>query len=435
MMFFMLIFLMGVFDAGLQVLKLNHSGIGTSRPCIVIHYSCIIRHICQCSGMSETSSHILVLLHRITGQDRETLRGILGYAAARPGWILHHHLPVPGFGDPLSVLLKRLRPAGILLEGWRFTDAELSLARKAGVPVVAVMGPIRPGCSWVKEDPKAAARAALEHFREEGLRHVAYVSHANDCFAEKEERHAAFLELAREEGMDCHSYPSAPSRNRRVEETRLRRFLRELPKPCGVICFTASVAVVVLEHCDALDIGVPSELAVMATAANQLECRMTQSPLTTLDLDDRRIGREAAALLDRQIKNGQARDELVTIPPAGVVADRSTDISATRDPSLGRALEIMRTGLAEPLRAPEVARAAGMSVRKMQNLFARIRGRSFGEELRRLRREHALRLLRETRLSVEAIAEASGFSHASHLNRILKEDLGKTPGEVRMAAL
>ncbi len=382
--------------------------------------------------MNDHSRHILVLLHRITGQHRETLRGILEFAAARPGWILQHHLPVSGFEDPLPMLIRRLRPAGIILEGWPYSDADLSVARETDIPTVAVMGRVRPGCAWVKEDLLAGARAALQHLEDEKLRHLAYISHAHDCFAEKEERHAAFLEVAGEKGIDCQSYPSRPSRNRRSAGARLREFLQELPKPCGVVCFTAQIAAEVLEHCDALGLDVPSDLAVVATAANELERRMTQPPLTTLDLDDRRIGREAASLLDRQMETGRPTSEIVNIPPAGIIADRSTDVSATRDPALGRALEMMRTRLGETLRAPEVARSAGMSVRKMQSLFSEIRGRTYGEELRRLRREHALRMLRNTGLSIEAIAAASGFAHASHLNRVFQEDLGKTPGEVRL---
>ena len=402
------------------------------RLCVRPQLDCVFPQFLYEYLMKTSQRRVMVISSLGSGQHRELLQGIVEFAASMPTWSLHHHMALKSIRQPLPVLLERLQPDGVILEGWQISNGELSLIRKAGIPAVGVFGQPRERCSWVLDDTAAGARMAIEHFEKEGQRQLAFISHSADVKPVLEPRHEAFrVEAARRPGISAASFPEKPGRDRIQTSEHLAQFLLDLPKPSGVLCFTAQIAEEVLALCEVNGIDIPGDLAVLATGADSLERRMTHPRLSSLDPGDRRIGYEAAAMLHRQITAGQLTDEVLTIPPGGIWAEESTDVTATRDPNLRRALQIMRARLGEPLRAPQIARSAGMSERKMNYLFRDIRGRSFGEELRLIRLKQAQEMLRETSLSLEVIAATCGFGQASHMNKVFQDHLGATPGQVR----
>jgi LacI family transcriptional regulator len=58
-------------------------------------------------------------------------------------------------------------------------------------------------------------------------------------------------------------------------------------------------------------------------------------------------------------------------------------------------------------------------------------GRSPKEEIQRLRFRMVERLLSDTDLTIDAIAEQTGFTHSHYLQAAFKERLGMTPGAFR----
>lgn len=97
-------------------------------------------------------------------------------------------------------------------------------------------------------------------------------------------------------------------------------------------------------------------------------------------------------------------------------------------------LHHLRTNYAEPLRLPDVAKKAGMSVPAFSRAFKQATGTSFLAYLREVRVEHTKRLLTTTPLIAEEIAHACGFQSQHHLIRSFKKVTGETPGAYREAA-
>src|SRR6185437_7556658 len=100
-------------------------------------------------------------------------------------------------------------------------------------------------------------------------------------------------------------------------------------------------------------------------------------------------------------------------------------------PALLTALEKMAANLEKPLSRARIARAAGVSERQLDRLFAAHRGCGFLDDYHRLRLEHARRLLRQSALSVSEIAFATGYSSVSHFGRAFRRQFGATPGAAR----
>jgi AraC family transcriptional regulator, glycine betaine-responsive activator len=103
----------------------------------------------------------------------------------------------------------------------------------------------------------------------------------------------------------------------------------------------------------------------------------------------------------------------------------------THHPALLAALETMETTIESPLPRAAIARAAGLSPRHLDRLFAAELGMTWSDVYRKLRLEHALRLLRQSPLSLAQIAYATGFSSPGHFSRAFRAMFGLPPGTWR----
>jgi CheY-like chemotaxis protein/AraC-like DNA-binding protein len=104
-----------------------------------------------------------------------------------------------------------------------------------------------------------------------------------------------------------------------------------------------------------------------------------------------------------------------------------------------RLMEFVAQSYRKPLRAQDLARAAGVSVHHLAHMAHQRLGISLMEYLTRFRLEVARHLLTATRLNIDQVAGEAGFSSASHLSRAFLGHSGYRPGDyrrrVRMAGM
>ena len=99
----------------------------------------------------------------------------------------------------------------------------------------------------------------------------------------------------------------------------------------------------------------------------------------------------------------------------------------THHPKLLRLLEKMETTLEQPMDRTAMAAFAGITPRHLDRLFASQMGTTFHAVYRRMRLEHARRLLRQSAMSVAEVAMATGFASASHFSRVYRAEMGASP--------
>ena len=97
------------------------------------------------------------------------------------------------------------------------------------------------------------------------------------------------------------------------------------------------------------------------------------------------------------------------------------------NPYVQRAYEIMEERFTQPLRMSEVAAMLHISPAYLSRLIRQETGGSFSDCLTAIRLNHAKQMLQITDISVEDIALACGFSHASHFIRLFHAKEGLTP--------
>ena len=194
--------------------------------------------------------------------------------------------------------------------------------------------------SEVCPDSNKAGRLAAEHLLERGFRHFAWVGAWGDL-PWSLRRGEGFHHRLEEAEFACHHFPMPRAeRDRRWgrEQARLALWLKKLPKPLGVLACDDDRGRQVLEACRAAELQVPEDVAVVGVDNDELLCELSDPTLSSVALNTEQAGYDAAALL-HGLMNGRVKEpRRILVEPTRVVARRSTDVHATEDRDLARAL-------------------------------------------------------------------------------------------------
>jgi transcriptional regulator GlxA family with amidase domain len=109
-----------------------------------------------------------------------------------------------------------------------------------------------------------------------------------------------------------------------------------------------------------------------------------------------------------------------------------TERVGTNNRNLIAAIGTMERQLASPLPRVALAKAANISIRQLERLFARHLGVTIDQHYVSLRLAKARALLRQTSLPVIQIGAECGFSNASHFARVYRMAFGMPPSKDRM---
>jgi AraC-like DNA-binding protein len=138
--------------------------------------------------------------------------------------------------------------------------------------------------------------------------------------------------------------------------------------------------------------------------------------------------------LDRAARDAPTVSELVSAYRRAVldlIAAAEHPVPAAQDRKLRRSLAFIGHHFTEPIGLADVARVAGFAPRHFARLFKRRESTTFEAYVRKLRIERAKQLLAGTDLSVERVAQLSGFVLRPHFHRVFKQIVGTTPAEFR----
>jgi LacI family transcriptional regulator len=211
----------------------------------------------------------------------------------------------------------------------------------------------------------------------------------------------------------------------------LAGLIQNLPKPVGIMIGHDARYWQVYEVCDILQLSIPDDVAVLGVDNNPLVCLSTPVGLSSVDPGYLEMGARAAELLDRCFQGEPLPTAPVLMAPRQLVERESTNTHAVEDPHVSAALRILRESFHEPLTMRKIAERVGISKDHLARLFTRQTGHSLHQELLRLRMEHSQRLLSETTLPLQEIAESIGMRQASHFAALFKNYSGETAGEWR----
>lgn len=386
--------------------------------------------------MTDGIPKVALLVETSLGYGRAFLRGVVRYARLHGPWAFYI---TPG--DLRQVLPKMEEWGGTGIIARIETPQVAKAVLASGLPVIALdlsqeqLAPDHPlsRLSEVCPDSHKAGRLAADHLLERGFRQFAYVGVWGDPpWAAR--RMAGFVERLNEAGFPCPVFPlpqSAHNRRWGREQAILGVWLRELPRPLGVLACDDDRGRQVLVACRGVGLQVPEDVAVVGVDNDELLCELSEPPLSSVALNTEQAGYEAAELLDGLMSGRIQEPRRILVEPIRVVARRSTDVLALDDRQVARALRFIQDNAVRPINVADVVRHVGCSRRTLELRFQQILGRSANREIQQARLERAKRLLVETDLSVVRVAEAAGFASSNYLIRLFHRRIGLSPAAYR----
>jgi LacI family transcriptional regulator len=314
------------------------------------------------------------------------------------------------------------------------TQAIASAVRRMKIPTVDVSAARRvASIPWVETDDSAIAKIVIRHLIDRGFRTLAYCG--EPAFNWSQWRENQFVESAREAGCSCFTFRAKSRTDKGYswtrERARLTAWIRDLPKPIGVMACYDFRGQQLLDVCRELDVAVPEHVAVVGVDNDARLCGLCVPPLSSVIPDTFRAGYEAAKLLDLMMGGESCPAESILVPPLGIAQRQSSDVYAIDDAEVVQALRYIREHACEGITVADILRCVPLSRRMLEHRFKKLVRHSPHEEIVRIRMERASRLLRETELPLAEIADRSGFAQADYLSVAFKKYTGVTPRAYR----
>ena len=286
-------------------------------------------------------------------------------------------------------------------------------------------------------DDAQVAQVVFDHFRDRGFRRYAFVGLLAWTHKARYARAEHFQRLVGTAGFELFQFDVPILEKGDLWEQQCRhiiRWLKQLPRPLAIMTCNDDAGLLVLDACRRAEIPVPGEIAVAGVGNDECLCDLAVPPLTSVDLDPRRIGYEAAAWLDRMMDGQAGPQEEIQIAPRRIVARMSSDVMATDDERVAKALRLIRERACEGLRVAEVLRHACLSRTALEPRFKQVLGRTIHQEIHRVRLERVRELLAETDLPIKRIAQAAGYRYQEYLMRAFRRATGQTLDQYRKTA-
>jgi LacI family transcriptional regulator len=381
---------------------------------------------------------VALLIESSRAYGRGIMSGVAKYMREHGDWSIF--LQEHSLCDNISAWLRHWQGDGILT---RIEHRAVTRAiKRLGLPAVSLRTEHELQIPCVLTDNAACSRVAFEHLQERGFRHFAFCGFNGADYSN--ERRDSFVQSVTQAGLRCHVFGQPPQSaslsTAAYEEVgledgdRVARWIRDLPKPVGLMACNDMRGYQVLSACRTIGAPVPDEVAVIGVDNEEVVCDLADPPLSSVVPATERIGYEAAALLHRGMKGQKLAARHIMIGPSGVATRRSTEVLAIEDRQIAAAARFIREHACEDIDVNDVVRAVPLSRSTLERRYIELMGHSPKHEIMRFRLNRAKQLLAGTDFPLTAIAEKVGFKHTEYLSRIFKKKIGQTPVEYRLHA-
>ena len=367
---------------------------------------------------------------------RDIIAGVLRYAAAKRGWNVFVH-----GGHPLDCDDARpfSRPDGIIT-GYSSADAINPVPAEMRRNIPTVFTCITPDSRMkapfasIYADDQAIGQAAVKCLAKNNLEHFAFIG-AHKVGDWQKARLASFKEAIDRMGHEVSVFsPSGALPTSWAEErSEVLRWIKSLPKPCGIFAAYDSRARFVLDVCRAAEIKVPAQVQVLGVDNETYFCEYSIPTLSSISPDFEGGGFLAAQTLDALIE-GRAYSRTNLFGIAEVVERLSTSDTSGAANRVARARDLIRNEIKSTLTVTAIAHKIGCSTRLLEKDFKAVLGRSVIREIGEVRMSKALDLLKRTAKSEEAIAAECGYGSLGTLRNVFRARFNATMREYRASS-
>lgn len=372
-----------------------------------------------------TNPRVAILVSTAFSWGRSIVNGILSYSSNVEPW----HIWIRPSLQPNQIekLPINWNCDGIIAH---VTTPQLaSILQESGLPVVNVSDSPIEGFSapCVRTNDRAGTRLAAEYFISRGFRNMAFVGSG---MSENPVRYGqAFKEALSEHRLKCSAFPV----NKKMpnDHAALIPWLKSLPKPVGILVWGVGNGHAVVDSCREAGLRVPHDVAVLCGNYDEVMNRTCVPALSGIRLPTEQIGFKAAGLLQEMMQGGSIPHGITEIDPHDIHELGSSDSLAVDDPMLIKAIQFIREHAFDTITMKDILKVVPMSQRAFERHFIKTFGHSPVDEIRQLRINKARKLLVETDMQMQFIAEACGYATYNYLTAVFKKKTGMTPRDYR----
>lgn len=354
---------------------------------------------------------------------RTRLAGIYRYAA-KAGW----NVQIAEFGltsMPIRRELAFWRPDGCIVEGIVMERGGAKFGDFGDTPVVfcdANRNFMPRSYFGVEQDSEATAMLAANELLSLGFDDYAFVGNIRprDWSIQRQKVFAKAVSAA---GKSFYAFAAKNDRSTAGFFKRIRQWLRELPKPCGIMAANDISGDLVLQACRMERIAVPEEISVVSIDNDELVCDHSTPRLTSVMPDFELSGFLAAKLLDEAM-SGKVLPHVVKFGATHVVRRESAIGLSRRDDAILRAVERVRLSACNGLTPAEVCRGIGGSRRHAESRFRKSTGQSIGEAITEARIARAKALLLKRGIPIDTIFSECGYESPASMRRAFRNATG-----------
>lgn len=306
--------------------------------------------------------------------------------------------------------------------------------QKSGVPTVSLLHDATPALPSVLSDDPGIGVAAAEYFLARGFQNFGFLGLDTEWSRQRESGYVAHLRSAGFAGSTrTIIFPLKDYRLLDAGRLRgaLRRWMKVFPAPAAVLSCSDVAARALLLGCESAGLRVPQDISIVGVDNMISTCEMASVPLSSVPQDFRRLGHEAARVLDRRMAGKPVSSRPIILPPAPIVVRQSSDSFAFADERLSEAMRIIHQRGGDGLAMKELASMMNLSRKWLDVQFKAILGRTPSAEIRSVRFNRVRDLLLTTDLSIFEIATRCGFGCGENLIRFFRESAGVPPQQFR----
>ncbi len=180
----------------------------------------------------------------------------------------------------------------------------------------------------------------------------------------------------------------------------------------------------VLDLCRELEILVPDEVAVIGVDNDPIVCNLAFPSLSSVIPNAVGAGYLAAELLEARMSGKPVAADAHLLAPVGVATRQSTDILAVEDPDIRNAAKYIRDHACEGITVADILQAIPLSRRVLESRFRKATGQSPHDAILAQKLNKVEQLLRESDLSLDSIAQKTGFDHTEYMSVAFRKRYG-----------
>jgi LacI family transcriptional regulator len=288
----------------------------------------------------------------------------------------------------------------------------------------------------VLQDHAHNAQLVAEHFLARGFSHFAFYSDSDNWSFQ--ERGQGFIDALKRSGHDCtwlQWHRAAEFREDREQWKHKRKWLvaqlKSLPGPLAIFATNDEKALDILDACEAARLNVPEQVAIVGTENYLLAPDVMPTPISSVDTNLETLGYTGASLLHDLINGKAAPRKPLRVPATGIITRKSSDLLAVRHKGVANSLRYIWQHASQPINVEDLIGVAAMSRRGLHKAFLENVGRTPGQELQRVRIEHAKRLLTDADLKLDVLAKMCGYQNGNSFWVAFKQATGQSPKQFR----